>query len=70
MAQQQRLSVPRVKPSGALCTVALPFALMSTGTVRFWQDHGGFGFSIPYDHGEDVFVHRTTLKERHSLDNV
>ena len=50
-----------MKPTGAPFTVALPPAPMMPGSVRFWQDNGGFGFIIPEDQGNDVFVHRTAL---------
>jgi CspA family cold shock protein len=33
-----------------------------TGTVKFFNDSKGFGF-ITTEHGEDVFFHRSSVKE-------
>ena len=44
-----------------------PSAQMWSGTVRCWQDHGGFGFIIPEEPGYDVFVHRAALQNADHL---
>ncbi|HNY05112.1 MAG: cold-shock protein [Bacteroidales bacterium] len=36
---------------------------MKEGTVKFFNSEKGFGFIIPTDGTEDIFVHRTGLKE-------
>ncbi len=35
---------------------------MITGTVKFYNDHRGFGFIQPEDGEKDVFVHATALE--------
>lgn len=35
---------------------------MITGTVKFYNEHKGFGFIEPEDGQKDVFVHATALE--------
>ncbi|GAB4530776.1 MAG: cold-shock protein [Parvularculaceae bacterium] len=35
---------------------------MNTGTVKFYNDHRGFGFIQPEGGASDVFVHATALE--------
>jgi CspA family cold shock protein len=39
----------------------LPSFPMLTGTVKFYNDSKGFGFIIPDDTEEEIFVHQTGL---------
>jgi len=42
---------------------------MTTGTVKFYNAQKGFGFILPDDGGNDVFVHATAL-ERAGIGNL
>ncbi len=35
---------------------------MSTGTVKWFNAKKGYGFIVPGDSGEDIFVHYTKIK--------
>jgi len=35
---------------------------MLTGTVKFYNEHKGYGFIQPDNGGKDVFVHATALE--------
>ncbi|HCX20504.1 MAG: cold-shock protein [Flammeovirgaceae bacterium] len=34
---------------------------MQEGTVKFYNDSKGFGFIVPADKGDDIFVHSSGL---------
>lgn len=36
---------------------------MSNGTVKWFNKVKGYGFIVPTDGGEDVFIHVTTLEK-------
>ena len=42
---------------------------MTSGTVKFYNIHKGFGFIQPEDGGKDVFVHASAL-ERAGIPNL
>ena len=42
---------------------------MTSGTVKFYNIHKGFGFIQPEDGGKDVFVHASAL-ERAGISNL
>src|ERR1039457_3073299 len=35
---------------------------MTTGKVKWWNDAKGYGFIIPAEGGEDIFVHFSSLQ--------
>ena len=35
---------------------------MSTGTVKWFNNMKGYGFIVPDEGGEDIFVHHTEIK--------
>jgi len=49
----------------ANCQIMINFFLMSTGTVKFFNEAKGFGFIVDNSSKEEVFVHATGL-----IDNI
>jgi len=56
----------RLRPQGLmplLSSVRHFSADQKEGTVKMWNEERGFGFITPLGGGDDVFVHRSSLKE-------
>ena len=51
------------------CTSSERTFPITTGTVKFYNDHRGFGFIAPDNGEKDVFVHATAL-ERAGLNGL
>ena len=56
-----RQSAPRPQPSGPEVEV--------NGEIKWYKTDKGFGFAMPADGGQDVFIHRSVL-ESAGLDNI
>ncbi|MGX9985014.1 cold-shock protein [Chryseobacterium sp. POL2] len=42
---------------------------MQQGTVKFFNEEKGFGFIVPDNGGEEIFVHSSGLKSRNIREN-